>query len=126
MRDVNSFGPKFAGHALRKCAQRMLGTRKCGEAFSPTQARRGTGEDDCAATARQHCLGGFTAHQKATKIWPLNHGVSATLSIIATQKFRCMYCGTLYDLMKIPSHLSGKDESKYSGEYTAYTKDEPS
>lgn len=69
---------------------------------------------------------GALAHQKATKIWPFNHGVSATLSIIATQTFRCMYCGTAYDLMKIPSHLAAKGETKYSGEYTSYTKDEPS
>jgi hypothetical protein len=69
---------------------------------------------------------GALAHQKATRLWPLNHGVSATLSIIATQTFRCMYCGTAFDLMKTPSHLTGKDGTKYSGEYTAYTKDEPS
>jgi hypothetical protein len=69
---------------------------------------------------------GALAHQKATKIWPLNHGVSATLSIIATQTFRCMYCGTAFDLMKTPSHLTGKDAPKYSGEYTTYTSDEPS
>lgn len=69
---------------------------------------------------------GAHAHQKATKIWPLNHGVSATLSIIATQTFRCMYCGTAFDLMKTPSHLSSKDETKGHGEYTAYTQDERS
>jgi len=69
---------------------------------------------------------GALAHKKATKIWPLNHGVSATLSIIATQTFRCMYCGTAFDLMKTPSHLTGVDEPKYREEYTTYTPDEPS
>lgn len=63
---------------------------------------------------------GALAHQKATKIFPFNHGVSATLSIIATQKFRCMYCGTAFDLLKTPSHQRTKDELKYSSEYTAY------
>lgn len=69
---------------------------------------------------------GAHAHQKATRIWPFNYGVSATLSIIATQTFRCMYCGTAFDLMKTPSHLTGKDDPKYRGEYTTYTTDEPS
>ena len=67
---------------------------------------------------------GALAHQRATRIFPFNHGVSATLSIIATQKFRCMYCGTAFDLMKIPSHLSGKQDPKYRDEYTTYTSDE--
>ncbi len=69
---------------------------------------------------------GARTHQKATKIWPLNHGVSATLSIIATQTFRCMYCGTAFDLMKTPSHLTAKDPTKEYGEYTTYTSDERS
>jgi hypothetical protein len=37
-----------------------------------------------------------------------------------------MYCGTAFDLMKTPSHLTGVDESKYREEYTTYTPDEPS
>jgi hypothetical protein len=69
---------------------------------------------------------GALAHQKATKIWPFNHGVSATLSIIATQTFRCMYCGTAFDLMKTPSHLTGKYDANYRTDYTTYTPDEPS
>ena len=47
---------------------------------------------------------GALAHQKAVKFFPFNHGVTATLSILLTQKFRCMYCGTLFDLFKAPSH----------------------
>ncbi len=69
---------------------------------------------------------GALAHQRAKRIFPFNHGVSATLSIIATQKFRCMYCGTAFDLMKIPSHLACKEETKYREEYTSYTPDEAS
>jgi|GEM_PF-935117 len=48
---------------------------------------------------------GAHTHTKAVRISPLNHGTTAVLSIIATQKFRCMYCGSDYDLLKPPSHL---------------------
>jgi hypothetical protein len=68
---------------------------------------------------------GALAHQKATRIRPFNHGVSATFSIIATQTFRCMYCGTAFDLMKTPSHLSGKYDSNYRADDASYTPDEP-
>lgn len=63
---------------------------------------------------------GALAHQKATKIFPFNHGVSATLSIIVTQKFRCMYCGTLFDMLKTPSHSLGSGDPKYQADYTQY------
>jgi hypothetical protein len=39
-------------------------------------------------------------HEKAKRIWPFNHGMTALLSIIATHKFRCMYCGSEYDMLK--------------------------
>lgn len=55
---------------------------------------------------------GALVHANATRIPPLNHGASATLSIIATQKFRCMYCGTQYDLLKRPTRLRLKDQSE--------------
>lgn len=48
---------------------------------------------------------GAHTHVKATRIVPFNHGTSALLAIIANQKFRCMYCGSDYDLLKPPSHL---------------------
>ena len=57
---------------------------------------------------------GALAHSRATRIYPFNHGVSATLSIIATQAFRCMYCGSDFDLLKKPSY----QRSKQSGTYT--------
>ena len=53
---------------------------------------------------------GARAHSKARRIFPFNHGVSATLSIIATQRFCCMYCGSDFDLLKIPSHLRDREE----------------
>jgi DNA-directed RNA polymerase subunit RPC12/RpoP len=43
---------------------------------------------------------GAMPHARARRLLPLNHGVSAVLSIMASQKFRCMYCGTDYDLLK--------------------------
>jgi len=67
---------------------------------------------------------GALAHKKAKRLFPLNHGVTAILSIIATQKFRCMYCGTEFDLLKTPSHLLTYGDGKYQGEYTSYTSDE--
>ena len=48
---------------------------------------------------------GALTHAKAVRIFPFNHGVTAIFSIIASQKFRCMYCGSDYDLLKPPSHL---------------------
>lgn len=51
---------------------------------------------------------GALAHSRATRLYPLNHGVSATLSILATQTFRCMYCGSDFDLLKEPSYRRGK------------------
>lgn len=44
-------------------------------------------------------------HIRATRIRPFNHGVTAMLSILAIQKFRCMYCGTDFDLLKPPTRL---------------------
>ena len=43
---------------------------------------------------------GARAHSRAVRIPPLNHGVTAVLSILACQKFCCMFCGTSYDLLK--------------------------
>ncbi|MES2920204.1 MAG: hypothetical protein V4819_01565 [Verrucomicrobiota bacterium] len=53
---------------------------------------------------------GALAHSRATRLFPLNHGVSATLSILATQTFRCMYCGSDFDLLKTPSYQRGRQE----------------
>lgn len=43
---------------------------------------------------------GARTHRKATRLFPLNHGSTAMLSSLFTQRFRCMYCGTRYDLLK--------------------------
>ncbi len=57
---------------------------------------------------------GALAHSRATRIYPFNHGVSATLSIIATQTFRCMYCGSDFDMLKKPSYQRGKQSGSYT------------
>ncbi len=48
---------------------------------------------------------GARPHVRARRIGPLNHGMSAVFSIMATQKFRCMYCGSNYDLLKPRTRL---------------------
>jgi hypothetical protein len=68
--------------------------------------------------------GGALVHQKAYRIFPLNHGTTASLAVMATQKFRCMYCGTDFDLLKTPTHKRTKGEPKRQAEYTTYTSDE--
>lgn len=43
---------------------------------------------------------GALPHVRARRIGPFNHGVSAILAILATHRFRCMYCGSDFDLLK--------------------------
>ena len=45
---------------------------------------------------------GALPHPRAFRIRPLNHGVSAVLSTLFTHQFRCMYCGSRYDLLRQP------------------------
>ena len=61
---------------------------------------------------------GARVHTRAWRLYPLNHGVTAVLSIMATQRFRCMYCGSDYDLLKPPTRLLGgsRDDREYSPE----------
>jgi len=54
---------------------------------------------------------GALTHRNAVRLFPFNHGTTAILSIIATQKFRCMDCGTLFDLFKPQSHIRHKDDN---------------
>lgn len=49
-----------------------------------------------------------STHSRAKRIFPFTYGTTAVLSIVFTHRFRCMYCGTPYDLLKTPSfHRSG-------------------
>lgn len=43
---------------------------------------------------------GARAHLNAWRLKPLNHGTTAVLSIMVCQKYRCMYCGEGFDLLK--------------------------
>lgn len=46
---------------------------------------------------------GARPHKRAVRVLPCNHGTTAVLSILATRKFCCMYCGSDFDLLKTPS-----------------------
>jgi hypothetical protein len=51
---------------------------------------------------------GALLHERAKRLAPLPHGVSTILSILFLQRFRCMYCGTDYDMLKESTrHHSG-------------------
>ncbi|QJE95195.1 hypothetical protein [Luteolibacter luteus] len=43
---------------------------------------------------------GAVKHTKAFRLPPLNHGNTAVLGILFLQRFRCMYCGTPFDMLK--------------------------
>ena len=43
---------------------------------------------------------GAVKHVKAYRLRPFNHGTTAVLGILSPNRFRCMYCGTPYDLQK--------------------------
>lgn len=43
-------------------------------------------------------------HVKAVRIRPLNYGASALLHLTFSYRFRCMYCGTPFDLLRKPGH----------------------
>lgn len=43
---------------------------------------------------------GAAKHTKAYRLPPLNHGNTAVLGILFLSRFRCMYCGTPYDMLK--------------------------
>jgi len=43
---------------------------------------------------------GAVKHSKAYRLPPLNHGNTAVLGILFLNRFRCMYCGTSYDMLK--------------------------
>ena len=39
-------------------------------------------------------------HSNARRIFPLNYGMTAILSLFFTMRFRCMFCGNPFDLLK--------------------------
>lgn len=50
-------------------------------------------------------------HRKAVRIFPLNFGTTAIVSCLFTQRFRCMYCGSRYDLLKPNARERSRDGS---------------
>jgi len=49
-------------------------------------------------------------HRKALRLPPLNHGGTAVLHLLLTHRFRCMYCGTPFDLLrKHDRRAAGRD-----------------
>jgi hypothetical protein len=56
---------------------------------------------------------GAIPHPAATRLRPFNHGVSSVLSCLFTHHFRCMYCGSWYDLLRQPrDHRHDRDEEE--------------
>lgn len=51
-------------------------------------------------------------HSKATRIFPLDYGTSATLILLFSQTFRCMFCGARFDLMKPRQDLKALKEHR--------------
>ncbi len=43
---------------------------------------------------------GAVKHAKAYRLPPLGHATTAVFGILLLSRFRCMYCGTPYDLLK--------------------------
>lgn len=43
---------------------------------------------------------GAAKHTKAYRLRPFSYGTTAVLGILFLNRFRCMYCGTPYDLQK--------------------------
>jgi hypothetical protein len=60
---------------------------------------------------------GAHTHARAWRFFPLNHGTTAVVSIMCCQRFRCMYCGSDYDLLKPSSRLHGHEEADDQADY---------
>ena len=61
---------------------------------------------------------GALAHKKSQCIPPFNHGYTAIISIVFTQKMSCMYCGTKYDLLKASSHTRRSNSGTYPRDHS--------
>ena len=49
-------------------------------------------------------------HRKAVRIRPFNFGATALLHLTFSYRFRCMYCGTPFDLLRKPGqHLEHRE-----------------
>lgn len=57
---------------------------------------------------------GALAHKNSSQWGPFTHKQTAILSILFTQRFNCMYCGTKYDLLKAPSGRNHSSPSDFN------------
>ncbi len=54
-------------------------------------------------------------HQKSFRVKPFNYGTTAVLNVVCCQRWRCMYCGTPFDLLKPkkePGYVAYKDTAE--------------
>jgi hypothetical protein len=56
---------------------------------------------------------GALLHERAKRIPPLTHGTTSILSILFLHRFRCMYCGTDYDLLKESTRHHSKPKRRF-------------
>ena len=56
---------------------------------------------------------GAAKHAKAFRLRPFNHGTTAVLGILFLNRFRCMYCGTPYDLQKRSAVERRRDQANH-------------
>ncbi|GAA5484146.1 hypothetical protein [Haloferula sargassicola] len=49
-------------------------------------------------------------HARARRFFPLNYGTSALLSLFLTHRYRCMFCGNPFDLLKKPANMFGRNQ----------------
>ncbi len=66
---------------------------------------------------------GAGTHDSSVRLFPLNHGITAMLSTIFRLRFRCMYCGTPYDLLNPTHHKRGSDRTRRSSRNRRQRKD---
>ncbi len=51
-------------------------------------------------------------HSRARRVFPLNYGSTALLTLLLSQRFRCMFCGNPFDLLKKPGNGFGRDQDR--------------
>ncbi|MEK7948995.1 hypothetical protein [Luteolibacter soli] len=56
---------------------------------------------------------GAAKHAKAYRLRPFNYGTTAVLGILFLNRFRCMYCGTPYDLQKRSAVERRREQSNH-------------
>ncbi|MEP4076622.1 hypothetical protein [Haloferula sp.] len=52
-------------------------------------------------------------HKKAYRLRPLNYGTTAQISLLMGHRFRCMYCGTGFDLLRKSSNVREQSSREF-------------